>query len=97
MSRGDSLVEEEFTNEMHLVRVLDALSHLSLACTEVLKSPLASSQNGSSSSQEWCEHGLTFSSTVIQVSTEQLVSGRLPGGGRAGRGSQGYPTTPSGG
>lgn len=95
MSRGDSLVEEGFTNEIHLVRVLDALSYLSLGCTEVLKIPLASSQDRSSLSQEWCEPRLTFS-TVIQVSTEEPISGRLSGGGRAGPGSQGYPTTPSG-
>lgn len=67
---------------------------LPLGCTEVLKSPLASPQDGTSSSQGWCEHRYTFS-TAAQVSTEQTVSRGLPGGGKAGPGSPGHPTTPS--
>lgn len=64
-------------------------------CTEVLKCPLASPQDGMSSSQGWYEHRQPFS-TATQASTEQPVSGRLPGGGKAGPDSQGHPTTPSG-
>lgn len=63
--------------------------------TEVMKSPLASPQDRTSSCREWCERRRTFN-TATQVSTEQPVSRELPGGDKAGPGSQGHPTTPSG-
>lgn len=78
-----------FSNDILLVRGLGALICPAFGRTEVMKSPLASSRDRTSSCREWCEHRHTFS-TATQMSTEQPETRELSGG------DKGHATTSSG-